>query len=135
MPTVTPTSTPDSKRSLAALACVALLASGAFLACRNPAAVEAASGGGQPPSAQNGPGPVVTGTVLDARTGKPVAGARVCGPGGVEARSDAQGRFVLRGLALGASGELVATTEAGLRGKNLLRPLASGPLEVVLHLR
>ena len=49
--------------------------------------------------------------------------------------ASARGRFVLRGLARGAAGELVATSEAGLSGKNLLRPLEGGPLEVVLYLR
>lgn len=85
--------------------------------------------------AATGPTPVVTGTVLDARTGKPVAGATVRAPGGQTATTDARGRFVLRGLAAGTSGELVGTTEAGLAGKNLLRPLEGGPLEVVLYLR
>ncbi|MSR63402.1 MAG: carboxypeptidase regulatory-like domain-containing protein [Planctomycetes bacterium] len=104
-------------------------------ACRNPA--ESNDGQGQRSSAPvaAGPAPLVTGTVLDARTGKPVAGARVVGPGGVEAKSDAHGRFVLHGLTLGAEGELVGTTTAGLTGKNRLRALASGPLEVVLYLR
>jgi len=110
----------------------ALLAS--LAACRNPAPGESAEDGGPVPT-RPGPGPVVTGTVLDARTGKPIAGALVRGPGAVEARSDARGRFLLRGLALGTAGELVATTEAGLSGKNRLRPLAAGPLEVVVYLR
>jgi hypothetical protein len=111
------------------LACAVLVA-----ACQNPVTSEEAARAAAP-AASIGPAPIVTGTVLDARTGKPIAGARVRGPGGAEAQSDARGRFVLRGLALGAAGELVGTTEAGLSGKNLLRPLESGPLEVVLHLR
>ena len=82
-----------------------------------------------------GPAPVVTGTVLDARSGKPVAGATVRAPGGQTVKTDARGRFVLRGLPTGTSGELVGTSEAGLTGKNLLRPLEGGPLEVVLYLR
>ena len=110
-------------------ALIALLA-----ACHNPRPPEVPPAYGVAP-AQSGAAPIVTGTVLDARTGKPIAGARVRGPGGVETTSDAQGHFVLRGLALGASGELVATTEAGLTGKNLLRALTGGQLEVVLHLR
>jgi hypothetical protein len=90
-----------------------------------------------PESAQapSGPSPLVTGTVLDARTGKPVSGATVRAPDGQEATTDAQGRFVLRGLPLGTSGELVGTTEAGLSGKNRLLPLEGGPLEVVLYVR
>lgn len=117
-------------RGLLLLCAFALLAA----ACRNPAPPEADSAPGAVPGAA-GPGPIVTGTVLDARTGKPVAGARVTGPGGVETRSDARGRFVLRGLAPGTSGELVGTSAAGLSGKNVLRALASGSLEVVLYLR
>lgn len=118
------------KRILILCVCAALAAG-----CRNPASPDE---GGLPygvAPAVSGPGPIVTGTVLDARTGKPVAGALIRGPDGVETRSDARGRFVLRGLRLGASGELVGTTEAGLAGTNRLRPLESGPLEVVLHLR
>jgi len=86
-------------------------------------------------SAATGPAPLLSGTVLDARTGKPVAGATVRAPGGQETTTDERGRFVLRGLALGTSGELVGTTEAGLTGKNRLRPLVGGPLEVVLYVR
>ena len=108
-----------------------LLALGAG-ACRNPSADAAGAGRS---SAATGPGPVVMGTVLDARSGRALAGALVRGPGGVEAVSDAQGRFVLLGLPLGAVGELVGTTEAGLRGTNRLRTLSAAPLEVVLHLR
>ena len=113
-----------------------LLAAAAFgTGCHNPPSSPPGEGahGAGPPAA--GPGPVVTGTVLDARTGKPIAGAVVRGPGGAETKSDAHGRFVLRGLALGVSGELVGTSECGLTGKNLLRALEGGPLEVVLHLR
>jgi hypothetical protein len=102
--------------------------------CRNPSGDDSAA---VTTSAafEVGPAPLVTGTVVDARTGKPVPGALVRGPGGLEARSDKSGRFVLRGLARGAAGELVASTEAGLAGKNLLRPLEGGPLEVVIHVR
>lgn len=104
-------------------------------ACHNPPTSAAGEGARSAPPAVAGPGPIVTGTVLDARTGKPIAGALVRGPGGVETKSDTHGRFVLRGLALGVSGDLVGTSAAGLSGKNRLRELASGPLEVVLHLR
>jgi len=117
------------KRALLAVAAALLVA-----ACHNPSATETLERAGSP-SGRSGPGPVITGTVLDARTGAPIAGALVRGPHGVEARSDEHGRFVLRGLALGESGELVGTTEAGLRGTNRLRPLEPGALEVVLHLR
>jgi hypothetical protein len=86
-------------------------------------------------AAATGPSPLLTGTVLDARTGKPVPGATVRAPGGLSTTTDERGRFVLRGLALGTSGELVGITEAGLTGKNRLRPLEGGPLEVVLYVR
>lgn len=102
--------------------------------CHNPSSSPEEGSHGAAP-AMAGPAPVVTGTVLDARTGKPIAGAVVRGPGGIETKSDAHGRFVLRGLAPGVSGELVGTSESGLTGKNLLRALEGGPLEVVLHLR
>jgi hypothetical protein len=115
--------------SLALLLALAALAA----SCRGPSGAEEDSG--RASAAAVGPGPVVTGTVVDARTGKPVAGALVRGPAGVEAKSDARGRFVLSGLAPGASGELVATAESGLSGRNVLRPLAAGPLEVVLYVR
>lgn len=111
------------------LLAVAALAAG----CRNPSGDEGPATVGVPALA--GPAPIVTGTVLDARTGKPVPGALVRGPDGVESKSDARGRFVLKGLALGVSGELVGTTTSGLTGKNRLRALEAGVLEVVLYLR
>lgn len=103
--------------------------------CHNPSSSAAGESTRGAAPVASGPGPIVTGTVLDARTGKPIAGAMVSGPGGLETKSDAHGRFVLRGLALGVSGDLVGTSASGLTGKNLLRALEGGPLEVVLHLR
>jgi hypothetical protein len=76
---------------------------------------------------------VVTGTVLDARTGEPVEDAHVRGPHDTRARSDARGRFELRGLQLGDTGELRARAEDGRTGMVALRPLRGGVLEVVLH--
>jgi hypothetical protein len=99
-------------------------------ACQNPEGSALSS----TPSAPTGPAPVVVGTVVDARTGKPVPGALVVGPGGVETKSDSDGRFVLRGLAHGAEGDLVGTAK-GLSGRNRLRALEGGVLEVVLYLR
>jgi len=111
------------------VACVLLAA------CHNPPTDGPAGGTafGRGPS-MSGPPPVVTGTTVEARSGKPLAGALVRGPGGIETKSDSHGRFVLRGLALGTTGELVATAD-GLTGKNALRALESGTLEVVLYLR
>lgn len=76
---------------------------------------------------------VVTGTVLDARTGEPVEDANVRGPHDTRARSDARGRFELRGLQLGDTGEISARAEDGRTGVVALRPLRGGVLEVVLH--
>jgi hypothetical protein len=82
-----------------------------------------------------GEAPVVVGTALEASTGKPVGGVQIEGPGGSKATTDAGGRFVLRGLAVGMEGDLRGTTESGLTGANRLRPLKAGRLEVVLFLR
>ena len=82
-----------------------------------------------------GEAPVVVGTALEASTGRPVAGVQIEGPGGARATTDASGRFVLRGLAVGMEGELRGTAESGLTGVNRLRPLKAGQLEVVLFLR
>jgi len=105
-----------------------------LLGCRSPEPKPPAPGPFGDPG-RSGPAPLVAGTTLDARTGKPLAGVRVVGPGGVEAVSDAQGRFLLRGLAPGVSGELVATAPSGLQARNRLRGLVGGTLEVVLRLR
>lgn len=78
----------------------------------------------------------VLGTVLDARTGRPVEGAWIELGDGTRTASDANGRFRLRGLAPGTQGELIAHSDTeGLVGRNLLRPLAPGALEVVVFLR
>lgn len=75
------------------------------------------------------------GTVVDAATGEPLAGARLEGPSGASAVSDADGRFELRGIAPGTSGQLVATMPDGRHGSNRLRSLRSGALEVVVFVR
>ncbi|MEW6072233.1 MAG: carboxypeptidase regulatory-like domain-containing protein [Planctomycetota bacterium] len=82
-----------------------------------------------------GPPPLVQGTVVEAATGKPLAGALVRAPGGQEVRTGADGRFVLAGLPAGTAGELAARTASGLAGRVRLRPLAPGTLEVVLFVR
>ena len=86
------------------------------------------------PPAPVGPGPLVRGTAIEARTGKPLGGATVVGPGDVETKTDAEGRFSLR-LAHNASGELVVRTDGGLEGRNRLLPRSGGELEVVIFLR
>jgi hypothetical protein len=78
----------------------------------------------------------VTGTVVEAATGEPIAGVDVTGPGGARARTDKRGRFVLAGLAAGSRGPLVAELADGRRGEVRLLPLAAGRrLEVVVHVR
>ena len=106
-----------------------------LVACGTPKASEADGG------ALAGPGPdadapvLVVGTVLEASSGRPCPGVRIEGPGGTQAETDADGRFVLRGLGPGMQGELLATSEEGLTARNRLRPLKAGQLEVVLYLR
>jgi hypothetical protein len=77
----------------------------------------------------------VQGTVVDAATRAPVAGAQVRAPDGSRARSDEAGRFRIAGLAPGLAGELVAEGPDGGVGRLPLRPLRPGTLEVVVHLR
>ena len=77
----------------------------------------------------------IRGTVVDALTGVPVAGASIEGPAGARATSDEHGRFHLTGLPVGAEGDLVARSKQGGEAHNPLRPLRSGTLEVVLRLR
>lgn len=78
---------------------------------------------------------VISGTAIEASTGRPLAGVEVEGPGGAKGVTDASGRFELRGLATGLTGFLRAWTAGGLEGRNRLRPLGSGRLEVVIYLR
>jgi len=78
---------------------------------------------------------VLLGTVIEAGSGKPVAGAWIEAPSGERAETDENGRFRLQGVPLGTEGFLQAGTEGGLIGKNLLRPVTSGELEIVIYLR
>lgn len=96
--------------------------------------VEAAAPGSAPINPALGP-PVVLGTVVEASSGRPVAGATVLAPDGTEAVSGEDGRFALKGLAVGTTGQLTAQDADGRAGTVRLRPLAGGRLEVVLHLR
>jgi hypothetical protein len=77
----------------------------------------------------------VSGTTLDARSGEPLSSVEVTGPGNARARSDAKGRFLLSGLVVGATGTVEARASDGRKASVTLLPLASGRLEVVLHLR
>jgi len=78
---------------------------------------------------------VITGTTVDAATGRLLPGVLVEGPGPTRTTSDGAGRFVLRGIPEGLSGLLTARTEDGREASNPLRPLRNERLEVVLHLR
>lgn len=72
--------------------------------------------------------------VLDASDGEPVAGARIVGPRGVEAKSAADGRAELE-LQSGDEGELSARSDDGRSGSVQLRRLAPGVLDVVIHVQ
>jgi hypothetical protein len=80
-------------------------------------------------------GAVIVGTVVDAANGKPVADARVEGPGGRSTRSDERGRFELSGFEIGTTGEVKASTSDGRKAVNTLRRLSAERLEIVLYLK
>jgi hypothetical protein len=82
----------------------------------------------------NGHGPIVVGTVVDAATGEPVSGARVEGPEKHSTRTDSDGRFELTGLPVGLEGDVTVELSDGRSGRIHLRPLRAGRLEVVLQL-
>jgi len=94
-----------------------------------------AAEGGTPAGALAAGPAIVRGTAVDASSGRPLAGVRIEGPGGLVDTSDPDGRFELAGLPLGVSGELVARTDDGRTGRNKLRPLTAGALEVVVFVR
>ena len=77
---------------------------------------------------------VLTGTCVDAETGARLGGVKIEAPGGKSAVSDRDGRFEIRGLKAGEDGAVVASLSDGRRASLTLRPLAPGPLEVVLQL-
>lgn len=77
----------------------------------------------------------ITGTAVEAATGRPVEGVEVLGPAGSRAWTDAAGRFELVDLPAGLAGALEARGAGGLVAQNRLRPLRAGTLEVVLRLR
>lgn len=77
----------------------------------------------------------VRGTVLDASSGRPLAGVLVQGPGGTQSTSDREGHFELQRVPVGVDGEILATTGDGRWGKNRLRTVREGVLEVVLFVR
>ena len=86
------------------------------------------------PKSRPGAEIAVTGTVLDAATGEPVAVAHVEGPAGARATSGKDGRFKLEGLREKDEGEVVARTDDGRSASVRLRPLVPGGVEIALHL-
>lgn len=79
-------------------------------------------------------GAVVCGTVMDLSTNRPAEGVDVTAPAGRSARTDEEGRFEIRGMALGAFGELLAQSSDGRRAELTLLPLGRERREVVLYL-
>ena len=77
---------------------------------------------------------VVFGTVFDLKTGDPAAEIEIVLPGGKSARSDAQGRFLLLGLAIGTTGEVIARAADGREAHLALPALGNERREIVLHL-
>lgn len=65
-----------------------------------PGVVESIAAGDEPVEVELRPGATVSGRVLDAQSGQPVAGARVR-VGGVRSRADEEGVFILEGVAAG----------------------------------
>lgn len=133
-----------------ALAAAAVLGLGLAGACRSPGSDgEAGSGGGEraqrssdrretpvgsavPAAFSPTPPARLLGSTVDAATGARLAGVRVWA-GDAEVTSDAEGRFALH-VRAGWSGPLLGESEDGRTARLELRPLAPGPLEVVLRL-
>ncbi len=63
-----------------------------------------------------------------------MSGARIEGPLGSTAKSDAHGRFELADVPEGTSGEVRASASGGRKAQVTLRALTAGRLEVVLQL-
>ncbi len=122
------------KRPLRALLCAAITIG--LGACGLGPDVEGGPSGSGVDGQEHPGGPaIVRGTALEASSGRPLAGVLIEGPGNTRTHTDAEGRFVLRGLSAGMHGELRGSTERGLSATNNLRPLKVGELEVVLFLR
>lgn len=134
-----------------ALAAAAVLGLGLAGACRSPGSGggagstggderahrssdrrEAPVGSAVPAAFSPTPPARLLGSTVDAATGARVAGVRVWA-GDAEVTSDSQGRFALH-VRAGWSGPLLGETEDGRTARLELRPLAPGPLEVVLRL-
>lgn len=104
---------------------VAVLVLAALVACSRPAAST---------TDRDLTVPIVSGTVVDARTGEPLSSVTVHGPADHDAKTDSDGRFEMTGLALGATGDLTVKLDDGRTASVHLRPLRKGRVEVVLHL-
>jgi len=79
-------------------------------------------------------GVIVRGTVRRADDGRPVEGAEITGPEGRHVRSGPGGKFALRGIPQGTSGEVRAEFEGGWSAAVQLRALEVDEMEIVLHL-
>jgi hypothetical protein len=128
----------SAARGLCALLALALAACGTAAessrsALRPPSGGASGASGGAATEAR--PGEVeVRGTALDARTGALLAGVRVEGPGGVQAVSDRNGRFVLHGILPGTVGEVRGSLQDGRQDAVTLRARSGGRVDVVLRL-
>jgi hypothetical protein len=123
------------KRALSLALCLALAACGSSRGEDGPDPAAGGAGPGSGGSAAAAGPAIVRGTVLDASSGRPLAGVLVQGPGATRATSDKDGRFELQHLPVGAAGEIVATAQDGRSGRNRLRAVREGVLEVVLFVR
>jgi hypothetical protein len=103
----------------------------------------ASCGGAKPSAAGASAECTLLGTVLDAATREPVAGARIDAAGAGTAVSSDDGRFAIRDLPFGTEGLVTAAapdslgapeTPGNRRGSVTLRPLREPTLEIVLHL-
>lgn len=77
---------------------------------------------------------VVFGTVFDLKTGEPAADVEVVLPGNKKTHTDAEGRFLVPGLAQGNSGEAIARAGDGREARLALPALGNERREIVLHL-
>ena len=77
---------------------------------------------------------VVFGTVFDLKTGEPAADVEIVLPGNKRSHTDAEGRFLVPGLAQGSFGEAIARAGDGREARLALPALGNERREIVLHL-
>ena len=101
--------------------------------CNPPAdstTVGGSSSGAHPPRGTA----VVFGTVIDLKSGDPIADVEVSLSGVRATRTDAQGRFEISGLAAGTRGDVRARSADGREGAVPLLTLGNERREIVVHL-